>query len=100
NDNLISELKNLEPLIRLKELNLSWNQIRELKGLEQLKNLQKLWLYENEIRELKGLEQLTNLKKLYISGNPLIDYERHLIWKNAQEVVKYCQEKTRNTNSN
>ncbi|MFX1520481.1 MAG: leucine-rich repeat domain-containing protein, partial [Promethearchaeota archaeon] len=93
----ISEIEGLESLTDLKELILDHNKIREIKGLDHLKNLKELDLRHNEITEIRGLENLTNLKKVYLSGNPLCEEEKYLEKvgkKGAQEVVRYCQERT------
>ena len=67
--------------------------ITEIDGLEALVQLRILDLNHNQIKEISGLEHLSNLKDIYIGRNPIRDEERHLIGKNAQEIVRYCQEK-------
>jgi len=71
--NKITEIKGLENLIKLKKLNLRQNQIKEIKGLENLVNLQVLNLNYNQITEIKGLDNLVNLKKLGFSNNKLTE---------------------------
>ena len=63
-EHLVTEIKGLEQLTNLEELNLSMNQIRVIKGLESLTKLKKLYLFLNPIDEVKGLDQLTNLRVL------------------------------------
>lgn len=65
--------------------------IAEIKGLDNLTNLQELDLSFNMITEIKGLEKLKDLKKLDLSMNPIRPDERHLEFESAQDVVKYCQ---------
>jgi len=66
----ISEIKNLDLIENLTELNLNKNfQISEIKGLENLTSLQILRLRNNNINEIKGLENLTNLKLLDLAEN-------------------------------
>ena len=72
--------------------------INEIKGLENLTSLQELCLGNNRITEIKGLESLVNLQILDLQENPIKEDERHLLKKNAQEVVKYCQEKASKAN--
>jgi len=83
-----------EPLILTLDLhNLGITDITEIQGLDSLYDLEWLDLYGNQIKTIKGLEQLTNLKRLSLRENPINEDELHLIKKDAQEVVKYCQEK-------
>jgi len=98
NNNEIKEIKGLGPLTHLQELHLNDNHIKEIGGLETLTNLQYLDLRNNEIQEIKGLETLTNLQTLYLGGNPLRDSERHLVSRNAQEIVRHCEENVELTN--
>jgi len=66
----INEIKGLDSLVNLKELNLNKNfRISEIKGLEKLTNLNILRLRNNNISEIKGLETLTNLKLLDLAKN-------------------------------
>ncbi|MFX1519835.1 MAG: leucine-rich repeat domain-containing protein, partial [Promethearchaeota archaeon] len=69
--------------------------VSEIVGLKNLTNLKELDLSYNEISEINGLGYLTNLQKLSLSGNPIKEDERHLLKKNAQEVVKYCHKKAK-----
>ncbi len=93
--NDISDIKGLEHLTKLQELDLCSNRIKEIKGLEALTNLTRLDLSGNQIEEIKGLENLTNLEVLDLHGNRIVSNEQHLLEKQAQEIVKYCQEKAR-----
>ncbi len=70
--------------------------IREIKGLDTLSNLQELNIRGNQISEICGLEKLTQLKKLDLTGNPLRKDQKHLAaqgLKQAQKVVEHCQDK-------
>lgn len=70
----ISEIKNLNLLVDLIELNLNKNfQISEIKGLENLTNLRILRLRNNNINEIKGLEKLTNLRLLDLAENNITE---------------------------
>ncbi|MBA7560989.1 hypothetical protein ES708_02623 [subsurface metagenome] len=65
----ISEIKGLNTLQILGELDLSNNKITEIKCFENLKNLYKLDLSNNKITEIKGLESLKRLRYLYLKTN-------------------------------
>lgn len=91
----ISEINGLEQLTNLQELVLDHNKIKEIKGLHALTQLRKLDLRFNEITEIKDLSHLSNLKELLLKGNPIQPDEKYLIDRSAQEIVKYCQGKTR-----
>ena len=71
--NTITEIKGLDNLVNLRELDLSYNRITEIKGLNNLVNLQKLDLSDNMITEIKGLDNLTNLQKLDLSNNMITE---------------------------
>jgi Leucine-rich repeat (LRR) protein len=83
------------PIGKLDLSRLSITDIAEIQGLERLSQLKELNLSSNCIEEIKGLEHLTTLRKLNLNDNPIRISERHLVWKRAQEVVKYCQDKKR-----
>ena len=69
--NEILEIKNLENLINLEILDLRKNNIKEIKGLENFKYLYDLNLNYNQILEIKGLEMLKNLVKLHLDFNQI-----------------------------
>jgi Leucine-rich repeat (LRR) protein len=69
--------------------------ISEIEGLQKLSNLKELCLSNSKIREIKGLEQPTHLQELKLGNNPIKASDKDLLGLNAQEIVKYCQEKTR-----
>ena len=91
--NHITEIKGLKALTNLISLRLSGNKISEIKGLNTLKNLASLKLNSNNIIEIKGLDNLENLQNLHLKDNPIRQDEFFLLYRSAQEVVKYCQEK-------
>ncbi len=64
-----SEIKGLDTLQILGELDLSNNKITEIKCLENLNNLYKLDLNNNRITEIKGIESLKRLRYLYLKTN-------------------------------
>jgi hypothetical protein len=78
---------------------LSSNQISEIKGLNRLKNLEELNLLENQIYVIKGFESLTALNDLYLGGNPVWKWakkqfgeaQRFYMIKDPQALVDYCK---------
>ena len=74
NGNHITELpKGLEKLTQLKELLLQNNRLTSVKGLENLRQLKELNLSNNQLTDVKGLEKNTQLTELILSGNQLTD---------------------------
>jgi hypothetical protein len=67
----MKDLKGLNELIYLEELNLGFNKITEIEGLDNLTKLQKLWLQNNNIKEIKGLEKLNNLEEILLNNNKI-----------------------------
>lgn len=59
------ELKNHD---KIKFLNLNKNQLKNLEGVERLTNLEVLLLADNPITSLRGLKNMPKLKKLDLSG--------------------------------
>ncbi|MFX1593432.1 MAG: leucine-rich repeat domain-containing protein, partial [Promethearchaeota archaeon] len=99
----IEEIKGLNLLSELKELDLSENYITEIKGLDSLVSLESLNLdaalneYKLVISEIKGLENLTNLKSLSLQSqkiseikglNNLISLERLMLNYNCITEIK------------
>lgn len=78
--NGISEIKNLEKLVSLRELNFSFNNIIEIKCLDTLVLLESLKLGSNNIDEIKGVCNLLNLRKLDLS-NEASAYVKRYDWE-------------------
>ncbi|MCJ7648947.1 MAG: leucine-rich repeat protein, partial [Candidatus Lokiarchaeota archaeon] len=77
--NNITEIKGLETLKNLVNLNLNDNKLTEIKGLETLVNLETLYLDSNQLTDLHNLESLEKLEKLkllYLNFNPLEGEEK------------------------
>ena len=69
-----NEIKGIDKLINLQELDLSYNKITEIKGLENLVNLQVLYLNCNyKITEIKAIDKLINLQILDLSYNKITE---------------------------
>ncbi|ATW28230.1 leucine-rich repeat domain-containing protein [Candidatus Formimonas warabiya] len=64
---MISNLKGLESLVDLRELNLSQNSIHDLGPLKNLVNLEELYLSGNEIQDLSPLQELQKLRVLHLA---------------------------------
>ena len=94
-NNHIKQIQGLEALASLEKLYLTRNHLEEIKELENLTNLSKLCLGWNRIEEIKGLEKLVKLERIYLNNNRIQDDEKHWLAKEAQEIVRYCQEKAR-----
>jgi hypothetical protein len=77
-DYKISKIENLETLINLTTLDLSFNRITKIENLEALKNLTTLDLSFNNIEKIENLESLKNLKKVNVINNPITntDYKK------------------------
>jgi len=67
--NLILKLKSLNKLIELRNLDVSDNYISKIEALENLKNIKILNLEKNQISDISGLNGLKNLKELNLSEN-------------------------------
>lgn len=68
-NNRIMEISDLDSLIKLKKLYLWSNEIAEINGLGNLVSLRELSLANNKITEMKGLDNLVFLQKLYLDNN-------------------------------
>ena len=88
NGNLISEIKNLEKFKNLRILDLSENYINEIKGLESLVQLEVLNLEHNNLEEIKNLDNLTKLRVLNLSDNRDIPEIKGLRNLKSLEVLK------------
>ncbi|CAD6191409.1 unnamed protein product [Caenorhabditis auriculariae] len=85
-ENQITEIANLEPLVSLKRLDLSFNRIREIKGLSTLKNLTHLYLVHNKIPVIENLDSLTALELLELGDNRIKKIENLSNLKNLREL--------------
>lgn len=64
-------------------LDLSFNRITEIKNLEKLVKLQKLYLCANKLTKIENLETLTNLTMLELGDNRLrvsVEIQNRLIF--------------------
>uniref|UniRef100_A0AC34F4C7 Protein phosphatase 1 regulatory subunit 7 n=1 Tax=Panagrolaimus sp. ES5 TaxID=591445 RepID=A0AC34F4C7_9BILA len=68
-DNQIKKIENLDLLVNLKYLDLSYNRIEKMENLDGLEKLEKLYVCRNKISKIEGLENLKNLKVLEFGDN-------------------------------
>jgi len=69
--NRVSKIENLDGLSNVTMIELAANRIREIENLDPLTSLQELWLGKNKITEIKNLSTLTNLRVLDLKSNRL-----------------------------
>ena len=75
----LTDVKSLEKLTKLKELNLNNNQLTKVpKELEKLTKLTGLGLKDNKLTDVNGLEKLTQVKSLNLSNNQLNELPKGL----------------------
>lgn len=71
-DNRINHIASaVNKLVKLKNLDLSFNKIKNIKNIDQLVDLENLYFVQNKIREIKNLETLKKLKNLELGGNKI-----------------------------
>ncbi|EPS41846.1 hypothetical protein H072_4233 [Dactylellina haptotyla CBS 200.50] len=69
--NRISTIEGLETLVELTNLELGANKIRQIQNLDTLLKLEELWLGKNKITEITNISMLSNLKILSLPSNRL-----------------------------
>lgn len=67
----LKEMKDIEPLPCLEDLNLSYNDLKKIDFVKLYPNLKWLNVMENQLNSLKGVENLTKLTMLDIDYNRL-----------------------------
>ena len=73
---MIMKIENLDSLVNLKWLDLSFNQIQKIEGLNNLVNLTDLSLYYNKIVIVEGLDNNRKLNILSIGKNCIADHKK------------------------
>ena len=73
-DNLIHRIQNLDQLVNLTSLDLSYNKIKHIKGVKHLKKLKELFFVQNAISRIEQLDGLTNLVSLELGANKIRVY--------------------------
>ncbi|KAI9817185.1 MAG: hypothetical protein M1827_001297 [Pycnora praestabilis] len=74
-DNLISHIKGLDELTKLKSLDLSFNKIKHIKNVNHLKDLKDIYFVQNKIQKIEGLKGLSKLRNLELAANRIRDIE-------------------------
>ncbi|EGX44262.1 hypothetical protein TWF173_011477 [Orbilia oligospora] len=69
--NDLKHIKNLEKLVKLKNLYLASNRIGTIEGLGTLVELKNLEMGANKVREIQNLENLTKLEELWLGKNKI-----------------------------
>ncbi|KAF7999674.1 hypothetical protein HF325_005523 [Metschnikowia pulcherrima] len=73
-DNRINHISSLvNQLVRLKNLDLSFNKIKNIKNIDKLVELENLYFVQNKIAEIKNLSTLKKLKNLELGGNRIAE---------------------------
>lgn len=72
-NNIISKIENIDHLVNLKWLDLSFNNITEISGLDKLINLTDLSLFHNQISTIGGFDHLLKLDILSLGKNNISD---------------------------
>jgi len=82
----ITDIKGLDKLHHLEDLELGGNRISKIEGLDSLKNLRRLNLFSNKIKKIQGLDKLANLEKIDLDDNQITDIEGLDSLKNLREL--------------
>ena len=73
-DNRIKHISsNLNTLVNLKNLDLSFNNIKHIKNIDRLVNLENLYFVQNKISKIENLSTLRKLKNLELGGNRITE---------------------------
>ncbi len=67
-DQAVSDLRPLERLVRLKEINVSGTQVSNLEPIAKLEGLEALRVDDTPVKNLEPLSTLTNLRALDLGG--------------------------------
>lgn len=71
-DNRIKHISsNVNKLVNLENLDLSFNKIKHIKNVDQLTKLKNLYFVQNKISVIENLSTLKNLKNLELGGNKI-----------------------------
>lgn len=71
----MDEIKGLQFMVQLKDLDLMGNRIGRIEGLDALMNLTQLNLGDNNIKKIGGLRHLAKLERLMLRGNRIAEIE-------------------------
>ncbi|CCC66831.1 hypothetical protein NCAS_0A02730 [Naumovozyma castellii] len=88
-DNRIKHISsNVNKLVHLKNLDLSFNKIKNIKNIDKLYELENLYFVQNKISKIENLSTLKKLKNLELGGNRIQALEPHAFdgLENLQEL--------------
>ncbi|AET40875.1 type 1 protein phosphatase-activating protein SDS22 Ecym_7018 [Eremothecium cymbalariae DBVPG len=73
-DNRIKHIsRNVNKLVKLKNLDFSFNKIKNIKNIDKLTQLERLYFVQNKISVIENLNTLTDLKSLELGGNRITE---------------------------
>jgi protein phosphatase 1 regulatory subunit 7 len=70
-DNLLRHIRGLDGFVKLRSLDLSFNNIKHIKRVAQCTELTDLYFVQNKISTIENLEGLSKLRNLELGGNRL-----------------------------
>ncbi|RDD45891.1 Centrosomal protein of 97 kDa [Trichoplax sp. H2] len=85
-NNQLSTLESLHPIINLRKLSVASNRLVKLSGIELHVQLRYLDLHNNSIFRINGLEGLTELEYLNLSNNNLTNVNNLFLNKNLRYI--------------
>lgn len=85
-DNLIGHVRGLENLLKLTNLDLSFNKIKHIKHVNHLKDLTDLFFVANKISTIENLEGLDKLRMLELGSNRIREIQNLDSLKNLEEL--------------
>jgi len=85
-DNQIEKIENLNELVTLECLDLSFNYFKKIENLECLVNLKKLYLVHNKINKVENLAALQSLDMLELGDNQIRLIENVECLSNLREL--------------
>jgi len=68
-DNVIEKFEQLEYLLQLLILDISFNSIKDMAPVRVCRNLKELYIAQNKLKEIQGLEDMKQLKILDLGAN-------------------------------
>ncbi|KAI9171850.1 Protein phosphatase 1 regulatory subunit-like protein [Paramyrothecium foliicola] len=85
-DNLISHMRGLDDLTKLKSLDLSFNKIKHIKNINHLKDLKEIFLVANKISRIDGLEGLDKVTSLELGSNRIREIQNLQSLQSLEEL--------------
>lgn len=85
-DNLISHMRGLDGLTKLKSLDLSFNKVKHIKNIGHLTELKEVFFVANKISKIEGLEGLTKITSLELGSNRIREIQNLDTLQNLEEL--------------